>query len=199
MVLLKQTSGMSGARISRSAPGAPYARTTATAVMPGVSFLMIMRDPGRTDGMKTVWPAYPIFTTISALRWLCGTVSTRLDSGCSALPGQQPHRPARQREKGRGHRVPLQALHMASQSTTMLGETDQKPVSVDGPQHVNAPNDRTALLRPASFTPARRGRAAYRRRPGQDRQAAVDAIRNPSRGYGGMRRIRQSRYIGTVR
>ena len=35
---------------------------------------------------------------------------------------------------------------MASQSSTKLGETDQKPVSVDGPQHVNAPNDRTALL-----------------------------------------------------
>ena len=32
-------------------------------------------------------------------------------------------------------------------SSTKLGETDQKPpVSVDGPQHVNAPNDRTALF-----------------------------------------------------
>jgi hypothetical protein len=35
---------------------------------------------------------------------------------------------------------------MASQSSTKLGETNQKPVSVDGPQHVNAPNDPTALF-----------------------------------------------------
>jgi hypothetical protein len=54
--LLKRTSGTSGDRTSPSVPGAPCGRTTATAVMPGVSFLMIMRDPGRTDGMKTVWP-----------------------------------------------------------------------------------------------------------------------------------------------
>src|SRR5215203_6270147 len=45
--------GTSGAPISPSAPGAPYARTTATMAMPGASFPMIMHDPGRTGGMKT--------------------------------------------------------------------------------------------------------------------------------------------------
>ena len=43
------------------------------------------------------------------------------------------------------------------------------------------------------------GPAADRRRPGQDRQAAADAIRNPSRCYGRMRRMRRSRFIETVR
>jgi hypothetical protein len=48
--------GMSGDLISPSARGARYARTTATTVMPGASFLMIMRGPGRTAGMNMVWP-----------------------------------------------------------------------------------------------------------------------------------------------
>ena len=69
---------------------------------------------------------------------------------------------------------------------------------LDGPQHVNAPIDRTALF-DRLHSCRSPGRAAYQRQPGQDRQAAVDAIRNPSRGYGRMRRMRRSRYIETVR
>jgi hypothetical protein len=34
---------------------------------------------------------------------------------------------------------------MACQSSAKLGETDQKRASIDGPQHVNAPNDRCPL------------------------------------------------------
>ncbi len=87
---------------------------------------------------------------------------------------------------------------MAAQSSTKLGETDQKPVSVDGTQHVNAPNDRSALFDRLQSCPLARG-VADRRRLCQDRQAAADAIRNPSRRYGRMRRMRQSRYIETIR
>jgi hypothetical protein len=46
-------------------------------VMPGASFLMIMRAPGPTAGMKTAWPVCQTFTTIFVSRWRCGTVSTR--------------------------------------------------------------------------------------------------------------------------
>jgi len=62
---------------SPSVPGALYGRTTATTVMPGVSFLMIMPDLGRTDGTKTVWRVCQTSTMSSVWRWRCGTGSTR--------------------------------------------------------------------------------------------------------------------------
>ncbi len=65
------------AHISRSAPGAPYGRTTATTATPGASFPMITRDPGPTDGMKTAWPVFRTFTMIFVWPWLFGTVLTR--------------------------------------------------------------------------------------------------------------------------
>jgi hypothetical protein len=55
--------------ISPNVPVAPYGRTTATTVMPGASFLMIMRAPGPTAGTKTAWPV--------------GGISM----GCPAMPG----------------------------------------------------------------------------------------------------------------
>jgi hypothetical protein len=50
----------------------------------------------------------------------------------------------------------------------------------------------TGFIHACSAGPCR----IWRRRPGQDRQTAADAIRNPSRGYGRMRRMRQSRLYG---
>jgi hypothetical protein len=80
-----------------------------------------------------------------------------------------------------------------------LAETDQKPISVDGPQQVNAPNDRTALFDrlhscpPAGGVPhtnASRVKTARLLRMQSEIQAG---------GYGRMRRMRQSRYTETVR
>ena len=88
---------------------------------------------------------------------------------------------------------------MASQSSTMLGETDQKPVSVEGPQHVNAPNDRTALFDRLHSCPlagdvphtnASRVKTARLLRVQSEIQAG---------GYGRMRRMRRSRFIEAVR
>ena len=72
-----RTHGTNGVPTSQSAHGEPYVRTTATTATPGASFHMIMHGPGPTDGTKTAWPVCRIFTTICALPWLCGTVSTR--------------------------------------------------------------------------------------------------------------------------
>ena len=73
----KRTPGMSGARISQSARGAPYGRTTATTVTPGASFHMIMRDPAPTDGTKTAWLVCQTFGMTYVSPWPCGTASTR--------------------------------------------------------------------------------------------------------------------------
>jgi hypothetical protein len=87
---------------------------------------------------------------------------------------------------------------MASQSSTKLGETDQKPVSVDGPQHVNAPNDRTALFDRLHSCPLG---GALPHIAGRVKTARLLRVQSEIQagGYGRMRRMRRSRFIEAVR
>jgi hypothetical protein len=63
--------------ISPNVPVAPYGRTTATTVMPGASFLMIMRAPGPTAGTKTAWPVGGISTGCPAMPGCAGDITIR--------------------------------------------------------------------------------------------------------------------------